>query len=81
MPHPAPRSFVSLSRQVDVKRAQWVQTERTSCPCGRHGRAPGVRHEGEVKNVRALSYRTELVIRRAPEDVFDYCSDLRSELQ
>lgn len=29
----------------------------------------------------ALSYRTETVIRRAPEDVFDYCSDLRSELQ
>jgi uncharacterized protein YndB with AHSA1/START domain len=29
----------------------------------------------------ALSYRTETVIRRPPQDVFDYCSDLRSELQ
>ena len=28
----------------------------------------------------ALSYRTETVIHRPPEDVFDYCSDLRSEL-
>jgi uncharacterized protein YndB with AHSA1/START domain len=28
----------------------------------------------------ALSYRVETVIRRPPEDVFDYCSDLRSEL-
>jgi uncharacterized protein YndB with AHSA1/START domain len=34
-----------------------------------------------VKDVSALSYRTETVIRRAPEDVFDYCSDLRRELQ
>ena len=31
--------------------------------------------------MRALSYRTEAVIRRPPEDVFDYCSDLRTELQ
>ena len=31
--------------------------------------------------MRALSYSTEMVIRRSPEDVFDYCSDLRSELQ
>jgi uncharacterized protein YndB with AHSA1/START domain len=31
--------------------------------------------------VRALSYSTEMVIRRPPEEVFDYCSDLRSELQ
>ena len=28
----------------------------------------------------ALSYRTETVIRRSPEEVFEYCSDLRSEL-
>jgi uncharacterized protein YndB with AHSA1/START domain len=34
-----------------------------------------------VKDVRTLSYKTEMVIGRAPEDVFDYCSDLRSELQ
>jgi hypothetical protein len=31
--------------------------------------------------VRTLSYKTEMVIGRAPEDVFDYCSDLRSELE
>jgi Polyketide cyclase / dehydrase and lipid transport len=31
--------------------------------------------------MRALSYSTETLIRRAPEDVFDYCSDLGSELQ
>jgi uncharacterized protein YndB with AHSA1/START domain len=31
--------------------------------------------------MRALSYRTETVIRRPPQDVFDYCSDLGSELQ
>jgi uncharacterized protein YndB with AHSA1/START domain len=31
--------------------------------------------------MRALSYSTETVIRRSPEDVFDYCSDLRSELR
>ena len=31
--------------------------------------------------MRALSYRIETVIRRSPEDVFDFCSDLRSELQ
>ena len=29
----------------------------------------------------ALAYSTETVIRRPPQDVFDYCSDLRSELQ
>ena len=29
----------------------------------------------------ALSYSTETVIRRPVEDVFDYCSDLRSELR
>jgi uncharacterized protein YndB with AHSA1/START domain len=34
-----------------------------------------------VKDVRALSYSTEIVIRRPPEEVFDYCSDLRSELR
>jgi uncharacterized protein YndB with AHSA1/START domain len=34
-----------------------------------------------VKDVRALTYRTEIVIRRAPEAVFEFCSDLRSELQ
>ena len=33
------------------------------------------------KDVPALSYRTETVIRRPAEDVFDFCSDLRSELQ
>jgi uncharacterized protein YndB with AHSA1/START domain len=31
--------------------------------------------------MRALAYSTEIVINRPPEDVFDYCSDLRSELQ
>jgi uncharacterized protein YndB with AHSA1/START domain len=31
--------------------------------------------------MKALSYSTETVIRRPPEDVFDYCSDLRSELR
>jgi uncharacterized protein YndB with AHSA1/START domain len=31
--------------------------------------------------MKALAYRTEIVIRRPPEDVFDFCSDLRSELQ
>jgi Polyketide cyclase / dehydrase and lipid transport len=31
--------------------------------------------------MRALSYSIESLIRRAPKDVFDYCSDLRSELQ
>ncbi|HET7518619.1 MAG TPA: hypothetical protein VFN05_13160 [Actinomycetes bacterium] len=39
------------------------------------------RHAEKVKAMRALSYSTETVIRRPPEDVFDYCSDLRSELQ
>jgi hypothetical protein len=33
-----------------------------------------VRHE-------ALSYTSEIVIRRSPEDVFDYCSDIRDELE
>jgi deazaflavin-dependent oxidoreductase (nitroreductase family) len=33
------------------------------------------------KDGSALSYGTETLIRRSPEDVFDYCSDLRSELQ
>jgi uncharacterized protein YndB with AHSA1/START domain len=33
-----------------------------------------------VKDMSALAYRTETVIHRPPEDVFDYCSDLRSEL-
>jgi uncharacterized protein YndB with AHSA1/START domain len=31
--------------------------------------------------MKALSYSTETVIRRPPEDVYDFCSDLRSELQ
>jgi uncharacterized protein YndB with AHSA1/START domain len=31
--------------------------------------------------MRALTYRTETVIRRSPTDVFEFCSDLRSELQ
>ena len=31
--------------------------------------------------MRALAYRTETVIRRSPEEVFDFCSDLRSELR
>lgn len=34
-----------------------------------------------MKDMRALAYRTETVIRRSPEEVFDFCSDLRSELQ
>jgi len=29
----------------------------------------------------ALSYSAETMIRRSPEDVFESCSDLRSELQ
>ena len=29
----------------------------------------------------ALTYSTETVIRRPPEDVFEFCGDLRSELQ
>ena len=29
----------------------------------------------------APAYRTEILIRRPPEDVFDFCSDLRSELR
>jgi len=31
--------------------------------------------------MKAQAYRTETVIRRPPQDVFDYCSDLRCELQ
>jgi uncharacterized protein YndB with AHSA1/START domain len=31
--------------------------------------------------MKALAYRTETVIHRPPQEVFDYCSDLRSELQ
>ena len=31
--------------------------------------------------MRALSYSTEALIHRSPEDVFEFCSDLRSELQ
>ena len=31
--------------------------------------------------MKALAYSTQTVIRRPPQDVFDYCSDLRSELQ
>jgi uncharacterized protein YndB with AHSA1/START domain len=31
--------------------------------------------------MRALAYSTDTVIRRPPEDVFEFCSDLRSELQ
>jgi Polyketide cyclase / dehydrase and lipid transport len=31
--------------------------------------------------MNALSYRTEMVIGIAPEQLFDYCSDLRNELQ
>jgi uncharacterized protein YndB with AHSA1/START domain len=31
--------------------------------------------------MRALTYSTEVVIRRSPEDVFEFCGDLRSELQ
>jgi hypothetical protein len=38
-------------------------------------------HGEKVKDMRALAYRTEIMIRRTPDDVFDYCSDLRSELQ
>jgi uncharacterized protein YndB with AHSA1/START domain len=31
--------------------------------------------------MKALAYSTETVIYRPPQEVFDYCSDLRSELQ
>jgi hypothetical protein len=31
--------------------------------------------------MRTLTYSTETAIRRSPEDVFEFCSDLRSELQ
>jgi uncharacterized protein YndB with AHSA1/START domain len=31
--------------------------------------------------MKALAYRTETVIHRPPEEVFEFCSDLRSELQ
>ena len=31
--------------------------------------------------MRALTYSTETVIRRPPEDVFEFCGDLRSELE
>jgi hypothetical protein len=34
-----------------------------------------------VKDMSALSYRTEILIRRPPEDVFEFCSNLRSELR
>jgi deazaflavin-dependent oxidoreductase (nitroreductase family) len=44
------------------------------------GPSPG-RHGEKVKGMRALAYCTEMVIRRSPEDVFEFCSDLRSELQ
>jgi hypothetical protein len=30
--------------------------------------------------MRALAYRTQTVIDRSPEEVFEFCSDLRSEL-
>src|SRR5512133_442209 len=49
------------------------------CPSAIGGLTVG--HGGEMKDMRALAYRTETVIRRSPEEVFDYCSDLRSELQ
>jgi uncharacterized protein YndB with AHSA1/START domain len=31
--------------------------------------------------MKVLAYRTETVIHRPPEEVFEFCSDLRSELQ
>ena len=31
--------------------------------------------------MKALSYSSQTVIRRSPEEVFEFCSDLRSELQ
>jgi uncharacterized protein YndB with AHSA1/START domain len=37
-------------------------------------------HNDKVNNMNALTYSIERVIRRPAEDVFDYCSDLRSEL-
>jgi uncharacterized protein YndB with AHSA1/START domain len=46
--------------------------------------APGSgvsRHGEKVKDMKALAYSIETVIRRPPQEVFDYCSDLRSELQ
>ena len=50
-------------------------------PCRSAMGASRVGRSGEVKDVTTLSYETEMVIGRAPEDVFDYCSDLRSELR
>jgi hypothetical protein len=31
--------------------------------------------------MKALVYRTETVIHRPPEEVYEFCSDLRSELR
>jgi uncharacterized protein YndB with AHSA1/START domain len=50
-------------------------------PCRLAMGASRVGRGGEVKDVRTLSYSTETVIRRPPEDVFEFCSDLRSELR
>jgi Polyketide cyclase / dehydrase and lipid transport len=48
-------------------------------PVGDRG---GHRRQGEkVKDMTALTYRTETAIRRSPEDVFKFCNDLRSELE
>jgi hypothetical protein len=44
------------------------------------GPSPG-RHAEKVRTMRALSYRTQTVIHRPPAEVFEFCSDLRSELQ
>jgi deazaflavin-dependent oxidoreductase (nitroreductase family) len=44
------------------------------------GPSPG-RHAAKVTAMRALAYRTQTVIHRPPAEVFEFCSDLRSELQ
>jgi uncharacterized protein YndB with AHSA1/START domain len=50
-------------------------------PCRSAMGAATVGHGEKVEDMRALSYRIETVIHRPPEDVFDFCSDLRSELR
>jgi glyoxylase-like metal-dependent hydrolase (beta-lactamase superfamily II) len=50
-----------------------IPRPNSAAPTGGHGQ--------EGKDVRALSYSIETVVCRPAEDVFDFCSDLRSELR